>query len=31
MLFRTALLSDRFKALHTELAATYRATVKTAA
>jgi hypothetical protein len=31
MLFRTALLSDRFKALHTELAATYRAIVRTAA
>jgi hypothetical protein len=31
MLFRTALLSDRFEALHAELAATYTATVRTAA
>src|SRR5271154_1908934 len=29
MLFRTTLLSERFQALHEELAATYRATVKT--
>ena len=31
LLFRTTLLSDRFQALHEELAVTYRATVKTAA
>jgi hypothetical protein len=31
MLFRTALLSDRFEALHAELAATYTGTVKSAA
>jgi hypothetical protein len=31
LLFRTTLLSDRFQALHEELAATYRATVKIAA
>ena len=31
LLFRTTLLSDRFRALHEELAATYRATVKIAA
>jgi len=31
LLFRTALLSDRFEALHEDLASTYRSTVKTAA